>query len=91
MIHINLALPSGKRKYLAVDESSKVGDLKILAQQAFGQGFLRLVTAAGFVLNDPAKSLQDARVQDGDHLTAVVQQAKLATTERAFCIVVLWR
>ena len=86
MIQVHVALPSGKRKILIIDESSKVGDLKILAQQAFGQGFLRLVTAAGFVLNDPAKSLQDARVQDGDHLTAVVQQAKLASTERAFAL-----
>ena len=63
MIQVHVALPSGKRKILIIDESSKVGDLKILAQQAFGQGFLRLVTAVGFVLNDPAKSLQDATSQ----------------------------
>ena len=86
MIHIDLALPSGKRKCLAVEKSSKVGDLKILAQQAFGQGFLRLVSAAGNVLNDPEKSLEGAGIQDSDHVTAVAQQAKLASTERAFAL-----
>jgi hypothetical protein len=86
MIQVQVALPSGKRKTLAIEESSKVGDLKILAQKTFGQGFLGLVTALGHVLNDPARSLQSAGIQDGDHITAVVHQAKLAATESAFAL-----
>ena len=57
-----------------------------MAQKTFGQGFLGLVTALGHVLNDPARSLQSAGIQDGDHITAVVHQAKLAATESAFAL-----
>ena len=85
MIQVNVALPSGKRKSLTLEESSKVGDLRVLAQKAFWQGFLRLV-AAGRVLDDPEKLLNTAGIQDGDHLTAVAQQAKLAATEQAFAL-----
>jgi hypothetical protein len=89
ILRINVALPSGKRKRLAVLESSKVGDLIILAQESFGQSFLRLVTAQGHVLNDQRKSLQAAGIQDGDHITAIAQQkAQLAATAGAFA---LWR
>ena len=86
MIYINLALPSGKRKCLALEESSKVGDLKKLAQKAFGQSLVRLVSGGGHVLNDPEKSLEDAGIHDGDHVTAVAQQAKLAATAGAFAL-----
>ena len=82
MLQINVALPSGKRKQLAILESSKVGDLIVLAQESFGQGFrLRLVTAEGHVLSDHVKSLQAAGIEDGDHITAISQQkAQLAAT-----------
>ena len=60
MLHLNVALPSGKRKVLEVAESSKVGDLKFLAQQQFQQGFLRLITAEGHVLSDLEESLHTA-------------------------------
>lgn len=60
MLHLNVALPSGKRKVLEVAESSKVGDLKFLAQQQFQQGFLRLITAEGHVLSDLEESLRTA-------------------------------
>ena len=86
MIQVNLALPSGKRKSLTIEESSKVGDLRILAQKAFGRGFLRLVAATGRVLNDPEKLLNTAGVQNGDNLTVVAQEAKLAATEQAFAL-----
>ena len=86
MLRLNIALPSGKRKALEFDESSKVGDLKRLAQKSFGQGLLRLVTAMGTVLLDPQQSLLAAGLQDGDHVTAVVQRAKLAATNRAFAM-----
>eukprot|EP00435_Cladocopium_sp_Y103_P048563 s376_g14.t1 len=89
MLQVDVALPGGKRKRLAVLESSKVGDLIILAQKHFGQGFLRLGTAQGHILNDHLKSLQAAGIQDGDHITAIAQQkAQLASTGCAFA---LWR
>jgi len=90
MLQINVALPSGKRNQLAILESSKVGDLIVLAQESFGQGFrLRLVTAEGHVLSDHVKSLQAAGIEDGDNITAFAQQkVQLASTGGAFA---LWR
>jgi hypothetical protein len=85
MLQVYVALPSGKQKSFAIAESSKVGDLKRLAQKSFEQGFLRLVTAEG-LLADLTLSLQAAGLQGGDHLTAVVQQAKMAATRRAFAM-----
>ena len=79
--------PSGnKRKRLELEKSSKVGDLKRLVQKILGENFLSLVTAEGHVLKDPGKSLEAAGVSDGDHLTAVVQQGKLAATATAFAL-----
>ena len=86
MLQVDVALPSGKRKSLSIAESSKAGDLKRLAQKSCEQGFLRLVTAEGHVLADPNQSLQAAGLQGGDHLTAIVQQAKMAATRRAFAM-----
>ena len=86
MLQVNVALPSGKRNSLSIAESSKVGDLKRLAQKSFEQGFLRLVTAEGHILADPNQFLQAAGLKEGDHLTAIVQQAKMAATDGAFAI-----
>ena len=61
------------------------GLIFVLAQRSFGC-FLRLVSAAGHVLNDPKKSLEAAGIHDGDHVTAVAQQAKLAATAAAFAL-----
>jgi hypothetical protein len=60
--------------------------LKLLAQKTFKKGFLKLVTADGHVLTNLADSLQTAGVQDGEHLTAVVQEAKVAATDSAFAM-----
>ena len=86
MLQVNVALPSGKRNSLSIAESSKVGDLKRLAQKSFEQGFLRLVSAEGHILADPNQFLQAAGLKEGDHLTAIVQQAKMAATDGAFAI-----
>eukprot|EP00435_Cladocopium_sp_Y103_P063372 s254_g25.t1 len=87
MIQVTVAPPSGNnRKKLELDKSSKVGDLKRLAQKTLGEAFLSLVTAEGHVLKDLTKSLEAAGVSDGDHLTAVVQQGKLAATAGAFAL-----
>ena len=85
MIQTSIALPSGRGEAFTFLQSSKVGDLRILAQKAFQLGFLRLVAADHSVV-DPTKSLQDAGLEDGDHLTAVAVEAKLAATEFAFAL-----
>ena len=82
----DVVLPSGKWKCLSIAESSKVGDLKCLAQKSFEQGFLRLVTAEGHVLADLNQSLKALGLREGDHLTAIVQQAKSAARYGAFAI-----
>ena len=85
MLQINVALPSGKRKRLAVPESSKVGDLKNQAQKSFEQGFLKLISPEGRIL-DSEVSLIDAKLGDDDHLTAVAVDAKLAVSAGAFAL-----
>jgi hypothetical protein len=86
MLQVYVTLVSGKRNQFSMSQSSKVGDLKCVAQRYFEQGFLKLVTAEGHVLADPMQSLQAAGLQDGEHLTAVAQQAKMVATEGAFAI-----
>ena len=88
MIRVHVALPSGRTESLLIEQSSKVGDLKLLAQTSLRQGFLRLVAADGRVLSEPTEPLHAAGIRDGDQLTAIAQQAKLAATGRAFA---LWR
>eukprot|EP00435_Cladocopium_sp_Y103_P044255 s149_g12.t1 len=83
---VYVALPSGKQESFSIAESSKVGDLKRLVQKSFQQGFLRLVTAEGHVLADLDQSLQAAGLQEGEHLTATAQQAKMAATPGAFAM-----
>eukprot|EP00435_Cladocopium_sp_Y103_P007146 s271_g2.t1 len=88
MLLVNVALPSGKSASLSVPTSSKVEDLKVLAQKALGQAFLTLVTADGHVLPSKAKlreSLEALRIQ-GDHITAISQQPKLSATADAFAL-----
>ena len=45
MIQTSIALPSGRSEAFTLPQSSKVGDLRILAQKSFQRGFLRLVDA----------------------------------------------
>ena len=87
MLQVTVAPASGnKRRKIELEKSSKVGDLKRLAHETLDELFLSLVTAEGRVLKDPAKSLEAAGVSDGDHLTAVVRQGKLASTAGAFAL-----
>ena len=85
MLRVSVALPSGQGETFSLERSSKVGDLKVLAQKSFKRGFLRLV-AADRSMVDPTVSLQDAGLEDGDHLTAIAVEAKLAATEEAFAL-----
>ena len=83
MLQVTVALPSGCSEKFSISQSSKVGDLRVLAQKSFQRGFLRLVAADHRAL-DPAVSLQAAGLEDGDHLTAIAVEAKLAATDAAF-------
>ena len=79
MLQFTVALPSGQSETFSLPQSSKVGDLRVLAQKSFQRGFLRLVAADHSVV-DPTKSLPAAGLEDGDHLTAIAVEAKLAAT-----------
>ena len=82
MLQVNISLPSGRSEKLSLPESSKVGDLRTLAQKAFRQGFLRLVMSDGRLLADPQESLQTAGIQEGDTLAAFALQARVAATKK---------
>ena len=86
MLQINISLPSGRSEKLLVPESFTVGDLRILAQMSFEEGFLRLVTADGCVLTDASESLQAVGLQEEDYLTALVLQPRFKATARAFAL-----
>eukprot|EP00435_Cladocopium_sp_Y103_P029678 s1426_g7.t1 len=83
MFQINVGLASGRSTILSIPGSSKVEDLRILAQESFGQGFLRLVTTQGHILANPSEAIQTAGIRDGDHLTAIVLQPKIAATHES--------
>ena len=85
MLQIHVSLPSGRSETFSLPQSAKVGGLRVLAQKLFQRGFLRLVNADHSVV-DPTLSLQAAGLEDGDHLTAIVIDAKAAKTHRAFAV-----
>ena len=66
--------------------SATVQDVRTKAEQAFGKKHLRLITAKNRVLDDPDKTLQEAEIEDGECLTALVLQPQLAATGRAFAL-----
>ena len=86
MLRVDVAFPSGSGDTLTLPDHSKVGDLKLLAQQTFGKGFLKLITVEGHVLTNLKESLQAAGVKDGERLTAVAQQVQVAASRRAFAV-----
>eukprot|EP00434_Breviolum_minutum_P000883 symbB.v1.2.000780.t1/scaffold42.1/size391715/9 len=74
-----------------------VQDVRTQAQRAFGKKHLRLITAKNQVLADPDRTLEEAEIQDGECLTALVLQPQLVATEGAFalwyhgdCTIVTW-
>eukprot|EP00435_Cladocopium_sp_Y103_P028893 s3552_g7.t1 len=85
MLQLNVELPSGRSEKFSLLQSSKVGDLRVLAQKSFQCGFLRLVTANHHMV-DPMESLQTAGLQEGDHLTAIAIPAKVAATNGAIAL-----
>ena len=86
MLSVHVSFPSGSGDTLSLPQVSTVGELKIRAQTSFGKGFLRLVTQNGRALTNPMESLQTAGVEEGDHLTVVAQQPKVAASGAAFAV-----
>jgi len=80
MLKVHVSFPSGCGESLALPQNSTVGDLKVLVQQSFRQGFLKLVTEKGHVLTNPEDSLLTAGIQEGARLTVFAQQPKVAAT-----------
>ena len=80
-------MPSGRSETLSAPHVLTVGRLRSLIQKSFGQRFLRLVKGTeGHVFLDPLQSLEDAGIQDQDHIIAIAQQAKLEATDGAFAL-----
>ena len=86
MLKINVALPSGHARLLTLLPSSTVQDVRTEAQRAFEKKYLRLITAKNQILVDPAKTLEEAEIEDGECLTALVLQPQLAATGTAFAL-----
>ena len=86
MIQIHAALPNGHAEALALLPSATVQDLRTEAQQAFGKRHLRLITAKNRVLVHFEQTLEEAEIEDGERLTALVLQPQLAATGGAFAL-----
>ena len=86
MIQINVVLPNGHAELLTLLPSSTVQDVRTKAQRAFGKRYLRLITAKNRVLVDPDTTLEEAEIEDGECLTALVLQPQLAATHSAFAL-----
>ena len=85
MLQVTVSLTSGRSESLSIPLASTVGDLKTMVQESLGKPFLRLITADGRKLK-PSEFLEAAGLQDGDQLTAIVGEAKLAATRYAFAL-----
>ena len=86
MIQISVALPNGHAELLTLPPSSTVQDVRTKAQRAFGKKYLRLITAKNRVLVNFEQTLEEAEIEDGKWLTALVPQPQLAATESAFAL-----
>ena len=86
MLRINVVLPNGHAEALALMPSSTVQDVRTKAQQALRKKHLRLITAKNRVLVEFEQTLEEAGIEDGECLTALVLQPQLAATGAAFAL-----
>eukprot|EP00434_Breviolum_minutum_P019363 symbB.v1.2.017070.t1/scaffold1283.1/size126978/9 len=86
MLRINVVLPNGHAEALALRPSSTVQDVRTKAQQALRKKHLRLITAKNRVLVEFEQTLEEAGIEDGECLTALVLQPQLAATGAAFAL-----
>ena len=86
MLKINVTLPNGHAELLTVLPSSTLQELQTTAQQAFGKKYLKLITAKNRVLVNFEQTIEEAEIEDGECLTALVLQPQLAATNGAFAL-----
>eukprot|EP00434_Breviolum_minutum_P033445 symbB.v1.2.029593.t1/scaffold3261.1/size60078/1 len=86
MLQINIALPNGHAELLSLLPSSTIQDVRTAAEKAFGHKCLRLITAKNQVLVNIEQTLEEAEIEDGECLTALVLKPKLAATGKAFAL-----
>ncbi|CAK9044778.1 unnamed protein product [Durusdinium trenchii] len=84
-VSINVLLPSGRSETVTLPSTSKLLELKLAAQKALQQGFLRLLSRDGHFL-DLTESLESAGLQDGDDVSAIASIAHVARTPWAFAL-----
>ena len=87
MMQMNIVLPNGHAEPLTLLPSSKVQVVNTMAQRAFGKKYIRLITSKDRVLVDPEQTLEEAEIEDGECITALVLQPQLAATSSAFALV----
>mmetsp|Transcript_3677 Transcript_3677/g.8538 ORF Transcript_3677/g.8538 Transcript_3677/m.8538 type:complete len:145 (-) Transcript_3677:27-461(-) len=81
-MELKIYLPSGRCATVTVKEDATVAEVLRKAQDAFGDGFVRLLSADGCSL-DPQQPVE--LLQSGGSLTAVyVRLPKVAATTQAF-------
>ena len=80
MFQVTITLLNGNPELLTLPPSSTVQDVRIQAQRAFGKKYLKLVTAKNRVLVNFEQTLEEAEIEDGECLTALVLQPQLAAT-----------
>ncbi|CAJ1335657.1 unnamed protein product [Effrenium voratum] len=84
-LKLTVSLPSGRAEAISLPRAATVGDLKLAAQKALQRRFLRLAGPDGNLL-DTSTSLQEAKLKDGDSITAAAQQAYLTASRDAFAL-----
>ena len=84
MLKINVVLPNGHAELLTFLPSSTVQDVRTKAQRAFGRKSLRLISDKSRVLVDYEQTLEEAGIEDGACLTALILQPQVAAARRAF-------
>ena len=83
MFRINVVLPSGHAELLTLLPSSTVQDIQTKTEEAFGKRCLKLVTAKNRVLIEFEQTIEEAEIEDGECLTAVVLRPQLAATSNS--------
>ena len=85
-VSVQVTLLSGQSASIYLQSSSPVGDLRKKAQHELRACIGKMINASGVLLDDSA-SLVQAGVADGDAVTALAQDVRVAATEGAFACI----
>lgn len=83
-ITIQMFLPSGRNVTVSVSPAQTLIELRKMAKQTFGRGFLQLLS--GGIILSPDLTISSAGLKDGDTLTAIFQASNLVATQEAFAL-----